>query len=163
MAITYLLLGSNIAPRKQYLQEACTHIDQAVGTILRRSAVYETAAWGHTEQAAFFNQVLEINTSLAPTDLLTCILKIENVIGRVRKEKWGKRIIDIDILFYDDNVVNLPNLNIPHPYLHKRRFTLVPLAELIPHYTHPKLRKSINRLLQNCPDTLKVFPINILE
>ena len=142
--------------RKHALQKALTLIEQNCGNIISLSSIYETAAWGKADQPSFFNQVMEIQTDLLPRQLLRRILKIETRIGRIREERYGPRIIDIDILFYNDEVHNYPLLKIPHPEIQNRRFVLVPLAEIAPDFIHPVLKKSILELLAICPDKLEV-------
>lgn len=157
MAKVYLLLGGNLGDRTAYLQQARESIHQQVGVILRSSKVYETAAWGKTDQPNFLNQVLELETSLLPEQVLQSINSIELELGRVRHEHWGARVIDIDILFYNDEILQTQRLTIPHPQLHLRRFTLLPMAELAPALQHPLLLQSIHQLLQTCPDQLEVW------
>jgi len=152
----YLLLGGNLGDRTLYLQQARASIATQVGQITRSSKLYETAAWGKTDQPAFLNQVLEVQTALTPEQVLPSINAIEQELGRVRQEHWGARVIDIDILFYDNLVLQTQRLTIPHPQLHLRRFTLLPLAELAPELVHPVLGKSIKELLEECGDALEV-------
>ena len=152
----YLSLGSNEGNRMLWLEKAMDLIAAHCGTILKRSSVYETAAWGITTQPDFLNMVIYIETNKNPTELLDEILRTETTLGRHRTVKWGPRIIDIDILFFNNEVIELPNLIIPHPFLHERRFTLAPLAEIAPDYVHPKLHKTITELLAECPDKLEV-------
>lgn len=156
MPNVYLLLGGNLGNRTAYLQQARESIAAQVGSITNSSKLYETAAWGKTDQPAFLNQVLEVQTELTPEQVLQRINLIEHELGRVRQEHWGARVIDIDILFYDSLVLQSQRLTIPHPQLHLRRFTLMPLAELAPHLAHPVLKKSIAELLLECPDKLEV-------
>lgn len=156
MPKTYLLLGGNLGERLSYLAQAREGIVRQVGSILRSSGIYETAAWGKTDQPAFLNQVLEVQTELQPAQLLQKINNLEQELGRVRLEHWGARVIDIDILFYEDIVLQSQRLTIPHPQLHLRRFTLMPLAELVPNLMHPVLGKTIAGLLAICPDALEV-------
>lgn len=160
MPKVYLLLGGNLGNRTLYLQQARESINQRVGSITQTSKVYETAAWGKTDQPTFLNQVLEADTILTPEDVLQSINAIEHELGRIRQEHWGARVIDIDILFYDDLEQQTQRLTIPHPQLHLRRFTLMPLAEIAPDLVHPVLRQSINQLLEICPDTLEVKVYN---
>lgn len=160
MPKVYLLLGGNLGNRTLYLQQARESINQRVGSITQTSKVYETAAWGKTDQPTFLNQVLEADTTLTPEDVLQSINAIEHELGRIRQEHWGARVIDIDILFYDDLEQQTQRLTIPHPQLHLRRFTLMPLAEIAPDLVHPVLRQSINQLLEICPDTLEVKVYN---
>ena len=143
MHITYLLLGSNLGNRMKYIASAISEIEIKLGNISRRSSLYQTASWGKHDQPDFINQVIELKTSLEPKDLLSGILGIEADFGRKRIEKWGSRTIDIDILLYDDQIVNEPELIIPHPYLAFRRFCLMPLCEIAPEFIHPVLKKNI--------------------
>ncbi len=153
---TYLLIGGNVGDRQQNLEQAAQLIEAAAGKILERSTVYETAAWGKEDQPAFLNQVLHVETSLEPQPLLQTILQAELDMGRKRMEKYGPRTIDIDILLYNDIVLDTHQLVIPHPQLHLRRFALMPLAEIAPMQIHPKLKKSIDELLLECTDKLSV-------
>ena len=159
MPKTYLLLGGNLGDRLSYLAQAREGLARQVGSILRSSGIYETAAWGKTDQPAFLNQVLEVQTELQPAQLLQKINNLEQELGRVRLEHWGARVIDIDILFYEDMVLQSQRLTIPHPQLHLRRFTLLPLAELAPNLQHPVLGKTVTELLAVCPDELEVREI----
>jgi 2-amino-4-hydroxy-6-hydroxymethyldihydropteridine diphosphokinase len=154
----YLLLGSNLGDRLSLLSEATALIVERVGEVLKLSPIYQTAPWGVIDQPAFLNQVLKVETALHPIDVLNVILKIEKQLGRERKEVWGARLIDIDILYYADVVVTMSDLIIPHPQLHHRRFTLMPLVEIAPNYVHPKLKKTNQELLENCEDDGTVSP-----
>jgi 2-amino-4-hydroxy-6-hydroxymethyldihydropteridine diphosphokinase len=156
MNTVYLLTGGNVGNREQYLQESARLIEVACGKITRRSAIYETAAWGKTDQAAFLNQALELSTLQAPADLMKQLLAIEQKAGRKRAEKYGPRTIDIDILLFNEDILQSSLVTIPHPQMAYRRFVLEPLNELIPGYIHPVLKKTINQLLQLCPDPLPV-------
>jgi 2-amino-4-hydroxy-6-hydroxymethyldihydropteridine diphosphokinase len=153
---TYLLIGGNVGNRHENLEKAAQLIDEQAGRIVNRSAVYETEAWGKNDQPAFLNQVLEIEARYQPQPLLDAILQIEQGMGRERKEKYGPRTIDIDILLYDDIELDTDKLVIPHPQLHLRRFALSPLAEIAPDIIHPFLKKSIDELLLECSDKLAV-------
>lgn len=157
----YLLTGGNMGNRRENLAKAFDYINEECGPVPKASSVYETAAWGKNDQPSFLNQVLEIETALTAPQLLKKILMIEKKLGRVREEKYGPRIIDIDILLFNDEVYQLPMLEIPHPQLQNRRFVLVPLAEIAPHFIHPVLKKTIAELLAICPDKLEVsaFPL----
>lgn len=156
MYTTYLLLGSNLGDSRKYLSDAISEIESKIGTINAKSSLYQTASWGKQDQPDFINQVIELSTSLNPADLLKGILEIENIFGRQRLEKWGSRTIDIDILLFEDQLVNSPDLIIPHPYLSVRRFSLMPLSEIAPDLLHPISKKSITELLLELTDDLFV-------
>jgi 2-amino-4-hydroxy-6-hydroxymethyldihydropteridine diphosphokinase len=160
MPSIYLLLGGNLGNRSQYLQQARESICKQVGPTKQVSKLYETAAWGKTDQPSFLNQVLEVETTLSPEQVLQSINIIELELGRIRQEHWGARVIDIDILFYDDLVQQSQRLTIPHPQLHVRRFTLMPLVEIAPDLEHPVLKQSTKQLLAICPDKLEVIVYN---
>ena len=159
MSTAHLLIGGNLGDRKENLLTAISLINEQCGTLTRSSSVYETEAWGKTDQPSFLNQALEISTSLNARQLMRKILKIENEMGRIRKEKLGPRIIDIDILLFENEIHDLRFLNIPHPEMHNRRFVLVPLAEIDPTLQHPVLKRTIAELLEECPDNLEVKKI----
>ena len=159
MAEVYLLLGSNLGDRLQHLDNAKALIAERCGAIAAQSAIYETAAWGNTEQQSFYNQAVGISTTLAPTDLLVAVKAIEKEVGRVETIHWGPRIIDIDIILYGAEVVDVPQLQIPHPYMHQRRFTLAPLAEIGGSAVHPIFNKTVSELLAVCSDTSGVTKI----
>jgi 2-amino-4-hydroxy-6-hydroxymethyldihydropteridine diphosphokinase len=152
----FLLLGSNLGDRKQHLLQAIALIEQNIAPVLKASSVYETQAWGKTEEPDYLNQVVMLRTVLSPKKLLETTLSIENTLGRQRQEKWGSRTIDIDILFYDKMIINEEDLRIPHPELHKRRFTLEPLAEIAPELLHPELHQNILQLKNELKDNLIV-------
>ena len=151
-----LLIGSNMGEREAHLERACMEIERELGKIIQRSSVYETAPWGNVDQERFLNRVVKIRSSLGAEQMMERILLIEKKMGRVRTKKWEPRIIDIDILFYDEEIISTGNLVIPHPDLHLRKFTLIPLAELMPGYMHPVLKKSISDLLHELNDSLEV-------
>ena len=159
MRIAYLLIGGNLGNRKENLLKATSFINEQCGILTRSSSIYETAAWGITDQPPFLNQALEISTSLSARQLLRKILKIEKEMGRIRKEKLGPRIIDIDILLFEKEIHDLLFLKIPHPEMQNRRFVLTPLAEINSELQHPVLKKSIAQLLEECPDNLEVKKI----
>jgi 2-amino-4-hydroxy-6-hydroxymethyldihydropteridine diphosphokinase len=152
----YLLIGGNIGDRIENLRKTRAIIAAVCGPILLESSIFETSPWGKTDQADFLNQALWVETALAPTLLLEKILGIEQELGRFRAEKFGPRIIDIDIIFYNDEVLVLPSLTIPHPHMQNRRFVMAPMAEIAPGLVHPLLRKNMTELLEECPDTLAV-------
>lgn len=157
---TFLLLGANLGDRVQTLQRAADLIAERVGPVVRLSELYETAPWGITDQPAYLNQVLVVETNLEPEAVLTRTQAIEQELGRVRLERWGARVIDIDILYYDQLVLQTESLTIPHPYLHQRRFTLVPLAEIAPNFVHPVFQKTTMELLIECTDMSAVTPFS---
>jgi 2-amino-4-hydroxy-6-hydroxymethyldihydropteridine diphosphokinase len=156
MHTAYLLIGGNLGNRQQNLQEAQQFINQQAGYIIATSSIYETAAWGFEEQPSFLNQVIVINTSLQPNQLMKTLLTIEKEMGRERNVKFGPRIIDIDILLIDELVIHNNLLSVPHPALPNRRFALVPLNEVAASIIHPVEKKSIAQLLEDCPDELYV-------
>jgi 2-amino-4-hydroxy-6-hydroxymethyldihydropteridine diphosphokinase len=152
----FLLIGGNMGDRLQNLHQAIALISAACGPVIQQSAVYETAAWGKTDQAAFLNQALLLTTLLTPQELITTILSVEEQMGRRRMERNGPRVIDIDIIFYNDLVMHEPHLTIPHPQLQNRRFVLAPLHEIAPEFVHPVFHKTIDELLKECKDELAV-------
>jgi 2-amino-4-hydroxy-6-hydroxymethyldihydropteridine diphosphokinase len=156
MSTAYLLIGGNLGDRKENLSKAIDLITEQCGSVTNSSSLYETAAWGITDQPSFLNQALEISTSLNAKQLMRKILKVEKIMGRVRKEKFGPRIVDIDILFYENEIHDIRFLKIPHPELQNRRFVLEPLAEINSEFQHPVLKKTIAELLEECPDNLEV-------
>lgn len=139
----FLLLGSNLGDRRKFIADAVESIKAAIGAVDRISSLYETQAWGKMDEPDYLNQVVLVRTTLRPRDVLTGIQQIELLAGRSRREKWGSRTLDIDILFYDDMIVDEPDLKIPHPELYRRRFTLEPLAEIAPDMIHPVIKKNI--------------------
>ena len=156
----YLLLGSNMGARLQLLETAIKNINQRIGEVVEKSSIYETAAWGKTDQPGFLNIAIAVNTLLSPLEVLTRALDIESQLGRIREEKWGARLIDIDIIFYGNVIVNIPDqLQIPHPEMHKRKFVLEPLVEIAPDLQHPILNKSLSELLLELSDDLEVTKI----
>ncbi len=156
--MVYLLLGANLGDRAQTLQQSIDLIAERIGKVVQQSRLYETAPWGVTDQPAYLNQVLVVETVLTPSDVLVQTQVIEQELGRVRLEKWGARVIDIDILYYDQLILQTETLTVPHPFLHQRRFTLVPLAEIAPDFVHPVLQKMTVELLTECEDEGEVLP-----
>ena len=156
MNTIFLQLGSNMGDRNAYLQKARKLITEKIGMIKKRSRIYESVPWGIENQNNYLNQVLELKSKFTADEVLQKILDIENKIGRIRNEKWGERIIDIDILFYNDLIIEKKGLCIPHIHLHNRKFVLTPLHEISPDYVHPKYRKKVSELMQECKDTEKV-------
>jgi len=157
MVHVYLLLGANLGNREQQLYAARLGIQEAIGPITHQSALYETDSWGTREkQPDYLNQVVEVETGRSPEEVLKEINRIEANLGRVREKKWDARIIDIDILFYGAQIVDLPHLQIPHPYFQDRNFALVPMHEIAPGLMHPLLEKTVSQLLQSSTDPLSV-------
>jgi len=159
MSTCYLLLGTNLNDKAFNLEVAARKISSQIGGILTKSSIYLTGAWGKTEQDDFLNQVLCVSTEMPPTDVMRKCLEIESEMGRVREEKWGARMIDIDVLYYEDQIIDGVDCVIPHPEIQNRRFTLVPLAEIAPDGLHPKLKKTNFELLSECRDSLEVKKI----
>ena len=156
----YILLGSNLGDRIQVLCDTKSLIKQKAGDIIRSSSVYETEPWGVSNQPSFYNQVLELQTTLDAQSLLDCLQDIEKTIGKVKLGKWRERLIDIDILYYNHSIVDEASLKIPHPEIQNRRFTLVPLCEIAPDFINPVSQKTQKQMLAQCEDQLEVWPLN---
>lgn len=156
MNLVYLLTGGNLGDRMKNLSQAIVLIQTHVGEIVNRSSVYETASWGINDQPDFLNQVLLVKTKLSANKLLKALLLIENKMGRERSIKNASRIIDIDILFFNDDIINKHGLIIPHPEIQNRMFVLSPLKEIAPDLVHPVLKQPVKNLLSTSPDKLKV-------
>ncbi|KAA8486315.1 2-amino-4-hydroxy-6-hydroxymethyldihydropteridine diphosphokinase [Arcticibacter tournemirensis] len=152
----YLLLGSNLGDRHSYLREGALLIEREIGPIEKSSSIYQTASWGNTGLPEFLNQALQVSTSLSPRDLLFTVNAIEKSLGRERVQKWGSRTLDIDILLYENEIINEPDLVIPHPLMQERRFALAPLCEIAPDMVHPLIGKKIKELLSELSDDLYV-------
>jgi 2-amino-4-hydroxy-6-hydroxymethyldihydropteridine diphosphokinase len=152
----YLLTGGNLGDRIMNLKTAEEMVDQQCGQVMKVSSLYETAAWGNTDQPPFLNQALGIETDLNAKQLIRRILKIEKGMGRIRKEKYGPRIIDIDILLFNQEIYDYSFLKVPHPELQNRRFALMPLTEIAAGIIHPVFNKPISQLLIECKDELDV-------
>jgi 2-amino-4-hydroxy-6-hydroxymethyldihydropteridine diphosphokinase len=156
----YLLTGSNMGERVDNLKKVHSLIEQYIGKVAQASHFYETQAWGKTDQPDFLNQALEVITPQYPSEILSNILKIEAEMGRVRTEKWEERVIDIDILLYNEEIINETNLVIPHPHLHERNFALIPLMEIAGETLHPVLNLPIEDVYFDCNDPLDVVMID---
>lgn len=159
MNIAYLLLGSNIGDREKKLSLAIEWLEKCVGKVTSKSSIYFTAAWGNPNQPDFLNQAVCIQTPLMPKELMQTILMIEKKLGRKRTKKWGPRLIDIDLLLFNEEIIKTPVLEVPHPFLHERKFALIPLNEIASDAIHPAFQKTICNLLNECNDTLNVVNI----
>lgn len=148
MPRVFLSLGSNLGNRKNHLKRAIEKLKDSNIKIIRESNIIETEPYGYKEQAKFLNLALEVETDLEPKDLIELILEIEGKLGRKREKKWGPRVIDIDIIFYDSLIINEPNLKIPHPDMQNRLFVLKPMQEIAQDFVHPVLKKTITELLE---------------
>jgi 2-amino-4-hydroxy-6-hydroxymethyldihydropteridine diphosphokinase len=160
--LAYLSLGSNVGDREHNLQEAIRRLG-AYGRVTSASALYETEPVEFTEQAWFLNSAVALETRKRHSELMAGLLQIEQEMGRVRRQKKGPRIIDIDILLFEDAVVDTPELTIPHPAMAQRRFVLEPLAEIAPEVRHPVLKKTIRELLRDLPPGQHVRKANVNE
>jgi len=157
--VVYLLLGTNMGQRSKNLATARQEISEKMGDLHHQSSVFETEPWGITNQPAFYNQVLVVHTFLQPEQLLTLIHQIEHEMGRERKERYGARIIDIDILFFNQEVYHSHRLSIPHPRISERNFVLAPLSEIAPDLIHPVLQQPLHELLKQSKDPLQAVKI----
>ncbi|MCC7244389.1 MAG: 2-amino-4-hydroxy-6-hydroxymethyldihydropteridine diphosphokinase [Saprospiraceae bacterium] len=156
----YISLGSNMGDRRALIKDAKTRIHKSIGKIARESHLYETEAWGKTDQGAFLNQIIMINTIMTPRDLLEALTEVERGLGRERNEKWGPRTIDLDILLYGRRVIRDKGLDIPHPEMHKRNFILAPLMEIAGDLVHPILKKQIDELYMESTDPMDVVMLD---
>lgn len=145
----YLSLGANLGNREANLQKAIALIGQRVGEVVNVSSFIETAAWGKTDQPDFLNLALQVATNHSPLVVLSIIQEIEHQLGRERKEKWGARLIDIDIIFWENQLISETQLTVPHLLMHERTFVLIPMAEIAPEMEHPVLKKKMKELLIN--------------
>ena len=152
MNVVYLQLGSNIGDRDQQLESAIFEIKEKVGDIVKTSKVYESSPWRVDGQSNYLNQVIEVKTEIDAENVLNIVLEIENNLGRKRIEKWGERLIDIDIIFYNNEIIETVNLCVPHKHMHERKFVLTPLNEIASDYLHPKYNKKVADLLVECND-----------
>lgn len=161
MNTVYIQLGSNIGERESFITKSMHKVEDDIGKIITASSIFETTAWGNENQNNFLNSVIEIKTPFDAFTILQKSQEIENNLGRKRSDKWGERTIDIDILFYNNKIINTKELTVPHPLIQKRKFVLVPLSEIAPNYMHPILKKNISTLLSECKDTQKVLDYEI--
>jgi len=146
MAIVYIGIGSNIGNRQENCREAVRMLAGNGLTVVRQSSLVETEPWGVADQSRFINMAVEVETDAAPEQLLVILKKIEKDMGRTNAVRWGPRVIDLDILFYDDLILDTDGLIIPHPLLHERNFVLIPLAEIAPNKIHPRLNRTVHEL-----------------
>ncbi|MFZ0283007.1 MAG: 2-amino-4-hydroxy-6-hydroxymethyldihydropteridine diphosphokinase [Bacteroidales bacterium] len=155
--VVFLGLGTNLGDRETILNEAIEHLIKSAGDVISLSAIYETEPWGFQSENKFLNMVVGLRTMLNPDALLKRVMNIEAKLGRIRTgEGYSSRTIDIDILLYNDLVINKPDLKIPHPLIRERRFVLVPLCDVAPDLVHPVFKKTIASLLKECKDDIQV-------
>ena len=154
--IAVLHLGSNLGDRKGYLQMAYKAIDERIGKILAYSKVYNTEAWGKADQPDYLNAAVLVQTDLSAAEIIDRSKDIESEAGTVDKQKWAERKLDIDLLFYGQEVIQTEKVRVPHPFIHKRNLVLVPLMDIIPFFVHPQLHRTIEELYFSSRDPLKV-------
>lgn len=153
----YLLLGGNLGDREANLKKAIELLNDKIGSVIAISSLYETAAWGKTDQPSFLNQAVSLHTRLTALEVLEYALSIEQELGRVRKDKWGERLIDIDLILFGDEIINIPDkLQVPHPHMQDRKFVMEPLAEIAPEVIHPLLGETMLDICRNITDPLEV-------
>ncbi len=156
MNTLYLQLGSNLGQREELIDNAVKKISQFIGKVTIRSQIYESTPWRVDGQANYLNQIIQVKTLLNSEEVLVKTMKIENELGRLRLEKWGERLIDIDIIFFNNDIIETSTLCIPHKHMHERNFVLVPLHEIAPSLIHPKYNKTVSDLLNESKDMEKV-------
>ena len=156
MNTVYLLLGSNMGDSEQMLVLATKMIEKNIGKLTTSSSIYRTEAWGKEDQPDFLNQIIIVSSSLSSSSVLKEIFAIEKEMGRVRTTKNAARVIDIDILYFNNEIIQTETLTVPHPQLQNRKFVLVPLVEISPNFQHPVIKKSSSELFQFCSDKLNV-------
>ncbi len=160
MTRCYLLFGSNQGDKLQLLEQACTYVNNRCGMLVERSSLYNSEPWGFEAEEWFLNVLLVVETELDPDTLMDRLLDIERELGRVRHpeiEGYTSRTVDLDILYYGDQIVRTAKVTAPHPRLPERRFALMPLCELVPDFLHPESGLSQQQLLEKCHDTSKVY------
>ena len=152
-------IGGNVGNVKFTLQKCIQLIELKLGSVEIKSSLYQTEAWGVEDQPNFINQVIVIATNLSAHECLKKFQDIELQLGRVRKEKWHERAIDIDILFYNNDIIDEEKLKIPHPFIQDRNFVMYPLEEIAPNFIHPKLKKTMIELYNNCKDSMMAIKL----
>ena len=157
MNVIYIQIGSNIGDRISYINNSIQQIKDKLGEILYSSKIYESSPWGHIKQGNFLNSVIKVKSDKDAFKTLKILQEIEENLGRKRIQKWGERCIDLDILFFNNHIINSKNLTIPHPYIQDRNFVLIPLNEIASSFYHPTLKKDIFALLNDCTDTEEVL------
>lgn len=160
MNSAFLSIGTNMGDRSANLNRALSFIATNIGVIINVSPIYETEPWGVTDQPWFYNIAIEIKTKLSPENLLREILLIEEKMGRIRQRKMGERIIDIDILLYENEIIKTETLTVPHPHMHRRNFVLQPLCDIAENAVHPVLKKNVKELLKESSDNLQANKVN---
>jgi len=162
MNTAYLLLGGNMGDRVSIIGKAISYIHASCGSVVKKSSLFESVPWGFDDKTQFINQVIKLETSMSAEDLLQNLLNIELLLGRVRNQtkNYHSRNIDIDILFFNDEIINKQALKIPHPLLQERKFTLMPLSEIASDLRHPLFNKTVNELLNECNDPLEVVKLD---
>lgn len=158
--MVYLLLGSNLGERQELLRGAIAAIGKEIGQVTETSSFYETAAWGNENQPAFLNVAVAVQTRYSAVEVLEKALEIEKDFGRVRHEKWGARLIDIDLILFGNEIINIADqLQVPHPQMQYRKFVLLPLAEIAGEVIHPVLGISVAEILKSLTDNLSVVKV----
>ena len=158
--LIYLLLGCNMGNCLETFTQAKVELQKSIGELCNESKLYLTDSWGNTNQQQFLNQAISLETNYSSMDCLKKILEIETKLGRIRNEKWQPRTIDIDILLYGDQIVEEEDLKIPHPFLHQRKFALIPLIDISNNLIHPVFKKNISNILHEIDDNeLNVNPL----
>lgn len=155
----YLIIGGNLGDRLALIEDCKQKIEKEIGSIKKSSSIYESESWGETDNPNYLNQVLFVESKYDAKKALAIALEIEKDLGRTRDKKWESRLIDIDILFFNDEIIDEKDLKVPHPHLQNRKFVLVPLNEIASNFVHPVLKKNVKVLLDECEDKLKVTNI----
>lgn len=152
----FISLGGNLGNTREIFKNVYAEIEKKVGPILKKSSIYKTAAWGPIPQPDFLNQVILLSTERMPENVMSILLGIEKSLGRIREERWGPRVIDLDILFYEDQIHSSAHLQVPHPEIANRKFVLIPLVEIAAEKIHPMSQKTMSELLAETADTSDV-------